>query len=227
MIVHCNGIDIFYEVRGSGAPLLMLHGNGETHAIFDKAADLLARYFTVYTPDTRGHGASSPVFEYHYQDMASDVICFIQALGLDRPILYGFSDGGITALLVAQQRPDLVSRVIASGANACPEGLTEDFLSEIRAAALSDKEQHDPLLTLMLTEPHMVENALAAISVPVFLLAGEHDVVREEHSKWLSGVINCPLKVLKGQNHDSYVTHSTMIAAEILKILGISDENAR
>lgn len=226
MIVHCNGIDIFYEVRGSGAPLLMLHGNGETHAIFDEAADLLARYFTVYTPDTRGHGASSPVFEYHYQDMASDVICFIQALGLDRPILYGFSDGGITALLVAQQRPDLVSRVIASGANACPEGLTEDFLSEIRAAALSDKEQHDPLLTLMLTEPHMVENALAAISVPVFLLAGEHDVVREEHSKWLSGVINCPLKVLKGQNHDSYVTHSTMIAAEILKILGISDENA-
>lgn len=223
MIVHCNGIDIFYEVRGSGAPLLMLHGNGETHAIFDKAADLLARYFTVYTPDTRGHGASSPVSEYHYQDMASDVICFIQALGLDRPILYGFSDGGITALLVAQQRPDLVSRVIASGANACPEGLTEDFLAEIRAA---EAKQHDPLLTLMLTEPHMDERALAAIGVPVFLLAGEHDVVREEHSKWLAGVINCPLRVLKGQNHDSYVTHSTMIAAEILKILGISDENA-
>ena len=223
MIVHCNGIDIFYEVRGSGAPLLMLHGNGETHAIFDKAADLLARYFTVYTPDTRGHGASSPVSEYHYQDMASDVICFIQALGLDRPILYGFSDGGITALLVAQQRPDLVSRVIASGANACPEGLSEDFLAEIRAA---EAKQHDPLLTLMLTEPHMDERALAAIGVPVFLLAGEHDVVREEHSKWLAGVINCPLRVLKGQNHDSYVTHSTMIAAEILKILGISDENA-
>ena len=223
MIVHCNGIDIFCEVRGSGTPLLMLHGNGETHAIFDESASLLSRCFTVYTPDTRGHGASSAVSEYHYQDMASDVIAFIQALGLVRPILYGFSDGGITALLVAQQRPDLVSRVIASGANACPEGLTEDFLSEIRAA---EAKQHDPLLTLMLTEPHMVENALAAISVPVFLLAGEHDVVREEHSKWLAGVINCPLRVLKGQNHDSYVTHSTMIAAEILKILGISDENA-
>ena len=40
MIVHCNGIDIFYEVRGSGAPLLMLHGNGETHAIFDESASL-------------------------------------------------------------------------------------------------------------------------------------------------------------------------------------------
>ena len=224
MIVHCNGIDIFYEVRGSGAPLLMLHGNGETHAIFDKAADLLARYFTVYTPDTRGHGASSPVSEYHYQDMASDVICFIQALGLDRPILYGFSDGGITALLVAQQRPDLVSRVIASGANACPEGLTEDFSTEIRAV---EARQHNPLLSLMLTEPHMDERALASIGVPVFLLAGEHDVVREEHSKWLAGVINCPLRVVKGQNHDSYVTHSTMIAGEILKILGVSDENAR
>ena len=223
MIVHCNGIDIFYEVRGSGAPLLMLHGNGETHAIFDEAADLLAQQFTIYTPDTRGHGASSAVSEYHYQDMASDVICFIQALGLARPMLYGFSDGGITALLIAQQRPDLVSRVIASGANACPEGLTEDFLSEIRAA---EERQHDPLLSLMLTEPHMDERALAAISVPVFLLAGEHDVVRKEHSKWLAKVINCPLKVLKGHNHDSYVTHNTMLADEILKILGISDENS-
>lgn len=223
MIVHCNEIDIFYEVRGSGAPLLMLHGNGETHAIFDEAANLLARYYSVYTPDTRGHGASSAVSEYHYQDMASDVICFIQALGLVRPILYGFSDGGITALLVAQQRPDLVSCVIASGANACPEGLTEDFFAEIRAA---EERQHDPLLALMLTEPHMDERALAAISVPVYLLAGEHDVVRKEHSEWLSRVMNCPLRVLKGQNHDSYVTHSTMIANEILKILGISDENA-
>lgn len=223
MIVHCNGIDIFYEVRGSGAPLLMLHGNGETHAIFDETANLLARYYSVYTPDTRGHGASSAVSEYHYQDMASDAIALIQALGLARPILYGFSDGGITALLVAQQRPDLVSCVIASGANACPEGLTEDFFAEIRAA---EERQHDPLLTLMLTEPHMDERALAAIGVPVFLLAGEYDVVRRKHSEWLSRVMNCPLKVLKGQNHDSYVTHSTMIANEILKILGISDENA-
>ena len=223
MIVHCNGIAIFYEVRGSGAPLLMLHGNGETHAIFDETANLLARYYSVYTPDTRGHGASSAVSEYHYQDMASDAIALIQALGLARPILYGFSDGGITALLVAQQRPDLVSCVIASGANACPEGLTEDFFAEIRAA---EERQHDPLLTLMLTEPHMDERALAAISVPVYLLAGEHDVVRRKHSEWLSRVMNCPLRVLKGQNHDSYVTHSTMIANEILKILGISDENA-
>ena len=159
MIVHCNGIDIFYEVRGSGAPLLMLHGNGETHAIFDESASLLSRCFTIYTPDTRGHGASSPVCEYHYQDMASDAIAFIQALGLVRPILYGFSDGGITALLVAQQRPDLVSRVIVSGANACPEGLTEDFFAEIRAA---EARKHDPLLSLMLTEPHMDERALAA-----------------------------------------------------------------
>lgn len=223
MIVHCNGIDIFYEVRGSGAPLLMLHGNGETHAIFDETANLLARYYSVYTPDTRGHGASSAVSEYHYQDMASDAIALIQALGLVRPILYGFSDGGITALLVAQQRPDLVTCVIASGANACPEGLTEDFFAEIRAA---EAKQHDPLLSLMLTEPHMDERALAAIGVPVFLLAGEYDVVRRKHSEWLSAVINCPLKVLKGHNHDSYVTHSTMIADEILKILGISDENA-
>ena len=107
MIVHCNGIDIFYEVRGSGAPLLMLHGNGETHAIFDESASLLSRCFTVYTPDTRGHGASSAVSEYHYQDMASDAIALIQALGLVRPILYGFRTGASRRCLSRNSVPTL------------------------------------------------------------------------------------------------------------------------
>ena len=54
--------------------------------------------------------------EFHYSDMAEDVKCFIEALKLEKPVLYGFSDGGIVGLLVVSTYPGLLSRLIVSGA---------------------------------------------------------------------------------------------------------------
>ena len=77
MNIFVNGIKLHYEKTGSGAPLILLHGNGESHEIFDEAIPLLAPHFTVYAVDTRGHGNSAPVPEYHYADMAQDVIALV------------------------------------------------------------------------------------------------------------------------------------------------------
>ena len=52
-------VTIAYTVKGSGRPLILLHGNSEDHTIFKEAADVLANYFTVYTPDSRCHGQST------------------------------------------------------------------------------------------------------------------------------------------------------------------------
>ena len=213
-----NGICV--EISGCGAPLFLLHGNGETHHIFEEAAPLLAPHFTLIMPDTRGHGESAPVREYHYADMADDLLMLIRALELPRAAVYGFSDGGITALLAAIASPERISRVIASGANTVPEGLTDDFLQEI---GTQYEKTDDPLLRLILEEPHIDEAALAGISVPVHLIAGERDIVKPEHSEWLARTIGCPLKVLKGETHESYVIHSTMVAHKILQIMGVSD----
>ena len=80
MRVTTNGVSIYYEVRGKKGPaLIMLHGNGEDHTIFDRAVDYLEQAFTVYLVDTRGHGESSPVREYHYQDMVDDLSEFIRS----------------------------------------------------------------------------------------------------------------------------------------------------
>ena len=105
MILAVGAVELFYEKQGKGRPLILLHGNGEDHHIFDESVDALAKEWTVYRPDSRGHGQSSPVREFHYQDMAEDIISMIEELQLVRPCLYGFSDGGITGLLIAAQRP--------------------------------------------------------------------------------------------------------------------------
>ena len=74
MWINVNGIRMYYEVHGSGRPLIMVHGNSEEHGIFYDSRVLLSKHFTVYTVDSRGHGHSTRVEEFHYADMADDMI---------------------------------------------------------------------------------------------------------------------------------------------------------
>ena len=217
MEINVNGVTLFYEASGSGRPLIMLHGNGETHEIFDAAIPLLSERYTVYAIDTRGHGKSSPVAEYHYRDMAQDIIAFIRELGLDKPVLYGFSDGGITALLVGFLAPELPSFLVGSGVNLSPYGLTREFLHESK---LEWRKTKSPLIKLILTEPHIFRGALSKIRVPVYLTAGEHDLVRLSHTLRIAcSIPQCGLRIFEGEDHASYIVHSEKIAAFLLDVL--------
>lgn len=99
MFINVNNIRLYYEKHGEGNPLILLHGNEENHFIFDEAVEKLKKYYTVYTLDSRGHGQSEKVKEYHYQDMANDIKNFIKQLDLKKVTLMGSSDGAIIGLL--------------------------------------------------------------------------------------------------------------------------------
>ena len=103
MVIGVNGIQLYYTKTGQGRPLIMVHGNGEDHTIFDEAVGVLKEHFTCYCIDSRGHGQSSPCKELHYKDMAEDMIAFLTELDLIDAAFYGFSDGGIVALLAAME----------------------------------------------------------------------------------------------------------------------------
>jgi len=123
MRVEVNGIGIYYEIAGEGPPVILLHGNGEDCRIFDRLVEELKRTNTVFSIDTRGHGKSDPVDSFHYSDMVEDIVSFIDSLKIERPILYGFSDGGIVGLMLASKYPDLLSGLIASGPNLTPKDM--------------------------------------------------------------------------------------------------------
>ena len=80
--ININNLNLYYEVVGEGKPLVMVHGNGEDHKIFDKAVSLLKDRFACYLIDSRGHGKSEKVKEFHYADMADDSYKFISSLNL-------------------------------------------------------------------------------------------------------------------------------------------------
>lgn len=214
MMCHVNHRKLYYEVYGTGKPLLLLHGNGETHKVFDKAIPLLAKGFTVYTIDSRGHGQSDAALEYHYDDFTEDIKCFIDELKLERPILYGFSDGGIVGLLLAVKFPQLLSQLIISGANTVPEGIRTGWLRLFQCINAIVK---DPKMTMMLTEPNITAEMLRRIEIPTMVLAGSHDMVKRSHTKYIADSIpNSKLHILQGEGHGSYVLHSTKIAKLIL-----------
>ena len=221
MKLSVNGTTLFYERVGTGAPLILLHGNGESHGIFSALIPPLSEQFTVYAVDTRGHGKSAPVSAFHYADMAEDIAQLIAALSLEQPAVYGFSDGGITALLLALRSPELLSRIAVSGANLCPHGLTAAFL---RSARREYRETKSPLLRLMLEEPRIAPRELASVRIPVLVTAGERDLVRERHTRAIARALpRSALKILKGETHESYVVHSAKLAPFLIPFFSGED----
>ncbi len=214
MYVESDGIRLYYEKTGDGPPLIMLHGNGETHHIFDEAVRDLREHFTVYSVDTRGHGQSSPVTEYHYDAMAQDIYHFITELGIQRPMLYGFSDGGIVGLLLSIRHPGLLSQLVASGANTEPSGVKKHWLLLFRIIYAVSRS---PQMKLMLTQPHITPAELRTITTPTLLTAGRRDMISEHHTRMIHEAIpDSELFIVHGATHSSYIVHSNEIAALLL-----------
>jgi len=206
MTIHVNNIDLYYEKAGSGPPLILLHGNGESHRIFRKAMGRFAGKYTVYAIDSRGHGKSGQVKELHYADMADDVAAFITALGLGKPMLYGFSDGGIIGLLLAIKHPGLLSRLAVSGANVTPDGAGKGWIRALRVGYFLTRGSK---YKLMLFEPNITGEELAGIVTPTLVLAGERDIIREAHTRAIAAAIpGARLQILPGEGHASYVINS-------------------
>ena len=216
MLIGVNGIELYYEKTGQGRPLIMVHGNGEDHTIFDEAVGVLKENYTCYTVDSRGHGQSSPCKELHYKEMAQDMIAFMTELDLEDVAFYGFSDGGIVALLVAMNC-SRVTNLVVSGANITTKGTKLWFRLWLKGMSIRKK---DPLIELMKNEPSISTAELSAIKVKTLVTAGSRDLIREEETRAIAEAIpQARLMILKGETHGSDIVHSTKIADILTKEL--------
>jgi pimeloyl-ACP methyl ester carboxylesterase len=206
MYIQLNGQILYYEKEGEGSPIILMHGNGESHEVFDVLIPALSKNHTVYAVDTRGHGESATPKEYHYDDMAEDIVEFIEGLSIVRPAFYGFSDGGIVGLLVASKYPDKLSKLIISGANLTPNDLRFSCLHHMKK---DYKKTQNPLTGLLLQEPSIPLDQLHFISIPTLVLAGAKDIVKKSATKKIAKHIpNATLCIVDGEDHGSYVVHS-------------------
>ena len=216
--VDVNGVTLHYAECGAGRPVVLVHGNAEDHNLFGMVIGQLAGTgYHVYAPDSRGHGANVPLTEYHYADMAEDMYQFIKAMGLEKPALYGHSDGGIIALLLELAHPGTLRVMAVSGTNLKPEGIIPSFIEEYTEL---NRKKPDPLITLMLTEPHIDPNSLRAITIPVLVTAGDDDLILPEET-WLlaENLPNSTLVFVKDADHGSYIVNSEIMGEMLISFL--------
>lgn len=206
MFFQAGEASLYYETSGNGQPIVLLHGNGESGQIFDQLIPPLSKKHRVFALDSRDHGQSQVTGKLSYQNMARDLILFCKGLKLDKPTVYGFSDGGIVGLLAASEAPECFGRLVISGANIRPDGLKWWFRTACRAGYFFSRK---PRVKMMLTEPDISAAQLKNITIPTLVLAGEHDLIRPAHTAEIAAAIpQAEMKILKGEDHGSYIIHS-------------------
>ena len=207
--------------RGSGAPIVFLHGMGTSAATWNRCMELLDDRFTVVAPDLLGHG-DSPVLddpsEYTRDRTLVDVDDILA--GLDAPpVLVGHSLGGYLALAYAATRPDAVSGVVVL--NTGP-GYRDDAKRE-EWNARSRRNAHrfgvpEQVTTMNLQEDSVVMDRLADMTTPTLVLAGGDD--RPEYTgagQYLERKMpHARLVVVDGGGHSM---HEDSHAAEVAELI--------
>ena len=116
--VQLNDLNMYYEVHGQGTPLLLLHGGTSTSGSWAAQMPKLSEHFQVITPDIRGHGKSiNPSDNLSYRLMAEDIAALITHLGLEKPLVCGYSDGGQICLELGMHYPGLAQVYVAGAVN--------------------------------------------------------------------------------------------------------------
>lgn len=216
--VEINGLQLFYAVRGpqDGKPVVLFHGNGGSHkSMLTQAKQLARKGYRVYSLDSRGQGANPPLEEYHYADMAEDAWAFINALGLHKPAVYGWSDGGIIILMMEMAHPGTCCLGAISGANLFPD--CGPGFEEFKAWIL---EQGTPLAMMMLSEPDINPADLKVIPCPLLVTVGDKDLISIEHTRLISdNVPNSELVVVKNATHSSFIKKNPRMGRLLLDFL--------
>ena len=112
-----NSVWLYYEVHGSGFPIILFHGGDGNSASWHKQAPVYAQHFQVIIFDERGYGRSSaPPTDYGGHTSANDILCLMEALEISRAFLVGYSMGAATAMRLALLAPSRVAAMVLSGA---------------------------------------------------------------------------------------------------------------
>ncbi len=205
--------------RGKGPTVVLLHGGMSSSASLLKSiGPSLGRHYRVAAFDRRGHGRTADTDEpFSYDAMATETIAFLKRLRR-KVFVVGHSDGGNVALLVAMRRPDLVRRVVVIGANYHFDGLmplspfdTESADFAAWAQRFGERSPDGPeharaveekTRVMTFSQPTLTTEDLAAITVPVLVMAGDDDVATLSHTcSMYEAIPGAQLAIVPGTSH--------------------------
>lgn len=208
-------IKLHYQEKGSGYPLILLHGNGEDSSHFRHQIEYFSKEYRVIAIDTRGHGESPRgTAPFTFDQFAKDLLDFMNEHGVFRAHILGFSDGGITALLFALEHPERVSKLVLNGVNLDVGGVIEPIRERIVAKAqkleATKNESEEAmrqyeLFNLMATQPAIDPARLAKLDVPTLVIVGTNDMISADHTELIyKSLPKAQLVLIQGDHFVAY-----------------------
>ncbi|WP_330672138.1 GNAT family N-acetyltransferase [Aminicella lysinilytica] len=199
-------IDLYYEEKGEGKPLILLHGNNEDSTYFKNQRDHFADKFRVITLDTRGHGRSPRgAAPFTIRQFADDLACFMDRHAIEKANILGFSDGGNIGLIFAMKYPERIGRLIADGANLFPAGVKAWAQGPVTIGYYWTKTfgpwSRAEMFSLMVRDPDIDPSDLAQITAPTLIMAGTGDLIKESHTRLIaSSIPEAELAIIRGSH---------------------------
>lgn len=195
--VKLNGIRMYYEEYGEGQPMVLIHSNGGNIASMANQVDYFRKKYKVIVADSRAQGRSEEgEGRLTYEQITDDWAALLEELHIDSAYFIGWSDGGIESLLMAIRHPQKVKVMAIMGANLQPDSsavyswavnwvgknaaYTDDMIAKKDTAynyAVIKK-----LFDLLGNQPHIAISDVQKIQAPALVMAGNKDVIREEHT---------------------------------------------
>jgi pimeloyl-ACP methyl ester carboxylesterase len=198
-----NGLEMYYEIHGTGSPLVVLHGAFMTIGAMGALVPALAETRKVVAVESQGHGHTADVDRpLSYEQMADDVAALIGHLGIERADVFGYSLGGGAALQLAMRHPELVRKLVVASASSTSDGVYPEVWEGIEQispelfAGTPWKEEYDRVAPNPDAFPTLVEKMkqldlqpfawspeeVRAISAPTMIVIGDSDGTTPEHA---------------------------------------------
>ncbi len=215
---HINGIKMYYEIYGKGKePLVIIHGNGEDISKMSAQIKAFKNDYKVIIADSRGHGKSDlNTTHLNLSQMTKDWNALLDTLNISQANVYGYSDGGNIAMLLAKDFPDKVKKLAIMGSNLRPDSTavklwavnfvktSYDYVCEMdrkkdTTANWDLTKQH---LGLLKDEPDFSVADLDKIKIPVLVMAADRDIITLEHTiEIFKKLPKANLAIIPGETH--------------------------
>jgi pimeloyl-ACP methyl ester carboxylesterase len=199
--VEVNGMQMYYEVSGEGDPLVVLHGAYMNIPAMGAIIGKLAATHKVYALEFQGHGRTTDIDRpITYPNLADDVAAFMDAVGLEKADVFGYSMGAIAGLQLAIRHPEKVNKLVFGSGAYDLEGWQPAFTAFIpqmtveMIVAMPFAEDYKKLapnpdgfpalaekLIALEKEPMAWEEDVKKIKTPMLIIAGDADVATLEH----------------------------------------------
>jgi pimeloyl-ACP methyl ester carboxylesterase len=198
-----NGLKMYYEIHGTGSPLVVLHGAFLTIKAMGAFVPELADAHQVVAVELQGHGRTADIDRpISYEQMADDVAGLIRHLGIGLADVFGYSMGGGVALQLAMRHPALVRKLVVGSASSTSDGVYPEVWAGIDQitpelfAGTPWKEEYDRVAPDPAAFPTLVEKMkqldgqpfswppedISAIAAPTMVAIGDSDGTTPEHA---------------------------------------------